>query len=417
VAVREGATRIVPTIEQPRQSPASGHFAVEPEHARARLVPSCVVVDSEPGVRRLIASVADDLGVRAEQFADIPAMLQAVAQRPPDLIFLDLGADGGRALGMLDAALITCPVQVMSWLNAVLVEELRRTGERRGLAMLPVLHKPLRHGVVKRIIGELGLRRDPMSGIDLKLGEALRRGWLEIWYQPKIDLRAKLLAGAEAYVRIRHPVHGIVPPDNFLFGAGANELLGLTEHVIATTLRDWPAFARFGVPLKLSVNVPGAVLGRLSVAAILRQERPKDAGWPGMILEVSEDDIVADMPLALDLAQQLQPYKVGLSVDDFGAGYASFARLGALPFCELKIDRSHVGHCDGDQTNAGLCETIIELAHRFGIAAVAEGIETTGELKALHRMNCDLGQGYLFARPLPKSEFAALLHQRGRGRA
>jgi EAL domain-containing protein (putative c-di-GMP-specific phosphodiesterase class I) len=355
--------------------------------------------------------------MRSQQFADIPPMLEAAAQCPPDLVFLDLGSDGAQALSMLDALLIKCPVQAMSWLNAVLVEELRRTGERRGLTMRPVLHKPLRHTAIKRIIGDLGLRRDAMSRLDVTLAEALRRGWLEVWYQPKIDLQAKLLAGAEAYVRIRHPVHGIVPPDHFLGTASPGELLGLTEHVIATTLRDWPAFARFGVPLKLSVNVPGSVLGRLSVAAILRQERPKEANWPGMLLEVTEDDIVPDLALARDLANQLRPLKVGLSLDDFGAGYAALARLGELPFCELKIDRSHVAGCDDDQTNAGLCETIIELAHRFGILAVAEGIETTGELRALHRMNCDVGQGYLFARPLPKSEFAALLHQRGKARA
>jgi EAL domain-containing protein (putative c-di-GMP-specific phosphodiesterase class I) len=81
----------------------------------------------------------------------------------------------------------------------------------------------------------------------------------------------------------------------------------------------------------------------------------------------------------------------------------------------LKIDRSFVANCDTDRMNAGLCETIIALAHRLGSKAVAEGIETALELKALHRMGCDLGQGYLFARPMPRDHFLRLLRERGKG--
>jgi EAL domain-containing protein (putative c-di-GMP-specific phosphodiesterase class I) len=414
--------RILSTTEQPRQLHSSGKFVFHREPARPRplstagTMPSCFVVDREPGARRLIASVVDDLGLRAEQFDDIPQMLEAAAQRRPDLLFLDLGPDGSKSIALLGAVLLGCPVQIMSGLNAVLVEEIRRTGERRGLQMLPVLHKPFRDSAVRRIVSELGLRRDAMSTFNVTLAEALCCGWLEVWYQPKIDLRAKLLAGAEAYIRIRHPAHGVVSPDNFLIDAAVPELLSLTEHVIRTVLRDWPTFSGFGVSLKFAVNIPGSALRGLPLSAMLRQEQPKDPNWPGLILEVTEDDIISDLSLASDLARQLRPFNVGLAIDDFGAGYGALARLREVPFCELKIDRSYVAACDSDQMNAGLCETVIELAHRFGVLAVAEGIETAGELKALHRMDCDLGQGYLFARPLPKAQFAELLRQRGKAR-
>jgi len=101
-----------------------------------------------------------------------------------------------------------------------------------------------------------------------------------------------------------------------------------------------------------------------------------------------------------------------LAVANCGAGYASLSRVRDVPFCELKIDRSYVANCGSDPVNAGLCETIIELAHGFGIPAVAEGIETSAELQALLRMGCDAGQGFLFARPMAKDHFLEEIRKR-----
>ena len=101
-----------------------------------------------------------------------------------------------------------------------------------------------------------------------------------------------------------------------------------------------------------------------------------------------------------------------LALDDFGAGYSSLARLKQLPFSELKIDRSYVMNCDHDQLNAGLCETIVELSKRFGLKTVAEGIETVHESHKLQGIGCQVGQGYLFAKPMPKSQLIGLMSQR-----
>ncbi len=92
-----------------------------------------------------------------------------------------------------------------------------------------------------------------------------------------------------------------------------------------------------------------------------------------------------------------------LALDDFGAGYSSLARLRQLPFSELKIDRSYVTDCHLDKVNAGLCETIVELAKRFELKTVAEGIETVHESHKLQGIGCDIGQGYLFAKPMAKA--------------
>jgi EAL domain-containing protein (putative c-di-GMP-specific phosphodiesterase class I) len=145
---------------------------------------------------------------------------------------------------------------------------------------------------------------------------------------------------------------------------------------------------------------------------ILRDSRPSAANWPGLTLEVTEDQILNDLDLARDVAEALRELKCDLAVDDFGAGYSSLARLKQLPFSELKIDRSYVANCNEDQFNAGLCETIVELGRRFGLRTVAEGIETSHESHKLQSIGCQVGQGYLFAKPMPKWHLVGHLRSR-----
>jgi EAL domain-containing protein (putative c-di-GMP-specific phosphodiesterase class I) len=253
--------------------------------------------------------------------------------------------------------------------------------------------------------------RGPADG-KVTLDDVLKKNWFELWYQPKIDLRGKRLVGAEALVRARHPQRGILPPGLFLPGAGEEQMLALTERVILSSLRDWEACAAHGMSLKLSVNVPVTALVKLPIAQILREERPKAANWPGLILEVTEDEIIHDLAMANDVAAALRAFNCTLALDDFGAGYSSLARLRQLPFSELKIDRSYVTDCNTDKVNAGLCETIVELGTRFGLKTVAEGIETTHESHKLQGLGCQIGQGYLFAKPMPRGQLIGMMRQR-----
>jgi EAL domain-containing protein (putative c-di-GMP-specific phosphodiesterase class I) len=252
---------------------------------------------------------------------------------------------------------------------------------------------------------------EPANG-KLTLGDVLRLDLFELWYQPKIDLRAKRLVGAEALVRARRRDGSLISPGAFLPGAGEADMLALTERVILTALRDFEDCAAQGATLKLSVNVPASAFVKLPIAQMLREERPKTANWPGLILEVTEDEAMHDLKIANEVADELRALNCSLALDDFGTGHSSLARLRQLPFSELKIDRSYVTNCHIDKVNAGLCETIVELAKRFNLKTVAEGIETTHESHKLQGIGCDIGQGYLFAKPMPKQAFIALLGRR-----
>jgi EAL domain-containing protein (putative c-di-GMP-specific phosphodiesterase class I) len=261
---------------------------------------------------------------------------------------------------------------------------------------------------------ERGWLADSMRGTvpHVDIHQALQEGWLEMWYQPKIDLRRKCLAGAEALARINHPTLGVLLPQSFLAGVGDDDLTRLTEHALLATLRDWSLFDEAGFNLKLSINVPVTVLLRLPVPTLVKENRPQDSRWPGLVVEVTEDQIVRDISLAQEIAKQLKISGVSVAIDDFGGGYSSLASLRELPFAELKIDHTFVKNCAVEGTNGAICQTAIDLAHRFGSQAVAEGIENVADLQALQVMRCDFGQGVLLAPPMPAQRFIALLNQR-----
>ena len=257
---------------------------------------------------------------------------------------------------------------------------------------------------------------EPVDDGKVTLAGVLTRGWFELFYQPKIDLHSMRMVGAEALVRARHPTRGVLPPGVFLPGAGEADMLALTERVIITALHDWEVFAENGMSLKLSVNVPVSAFLKLPIADIVRAARPRADNWPGLIMEVTEDEIIHDLKIANDVAATLRSFNCTLALDDFGAGYSSLARLRQLPFSELKIDRSYVTNCHIDRVNAGLCETIVELSRRFGLKTVAEGIETIHESHKLQGIGCDIGQGYLFAKPMATTDLIAIMRRRLVGR-
>jgi EAL domain-containing protein (putative c-di-GMP-specific phosphodiesterase class I) len=243
------------------------------------------------------------------------------------------------------------------------------------------------------------------AGVKVALSDVLDCGWFDLWYQPKVELRGKRLVGAEALVRARHPRYGVLNPGAFLPEALEADMLALTERVIVTAMHDWSDFAEDGLSLPISVNASISVLSKLSLASLVRKHRPKSESWPGLILEVTENEVLRDFTTARRLAEAVRACHCRFALDDSSASSASLSRLKELPFTELKIDRSYVSNCHNDRANAALCEAIIDLGARFGLTTVAEGIESVYEYHKLQGLGCDVGQGYLFSKPLSKHAF------------
>jgi EAL domain-containing protein (putative c-di-GMP-specific phosphodiesterase class I) len=300
----------------------------------------------------------------------------------------------------------------MSARGAAVLEHVKSIGVKQKLNMLPVLKKPFETDAVAKIIQDLKLGMPAPGGGQLSLDDALNNKWIEFWYQPKIDLRKKQLAGAEAYARARHPQTGIVLPSAFMPGASESSVIALAELALTNALKAGLAFSKLGVNLRLTVNIPVNALVKIPVDDFVRTYRSPGDKWPGLIIDVPEEQIVTDLALATDLAAKLDRCNVKLAIDDFGRGHSSLAKLGELPFAELKLDRTFVNDCSSDRVNAPLCKTVINLAHNFGRTAVAMGIEKASDAVALVSMGCDYGQGFLLGQPMPEERFNSLLRQR-----
>jgi EAL domain-containing protein (putative c-di-GMP-specific phosphodiesterase class I) len=394
--------------------------ALEPAEQTSRKQPGgtlCYVVEDEKGIRQFISMVLKPMGIQVEEFASAQALMEGLDRGHPQLIFLDISLEHSDAVEVLHGLAkvgYSGAVNLMSGRHGSLLESVRKIGERHSLLMLPALLKPFDVATIRAIARDTfsAVLKPKRPRVTVTIDDALKQGWMEVWYQPKIDLRRKKLVGCEALARIKHPEYGILLPGSFLPGADIESLSRLTEHVLLTVLRDAASFGTTGIAVRPAVNIPVDVLMRLPVASLVRENRPTGDAWKGLVVEVTEEQIVRDIARAGELATQLKIYDILLSIDDFGAGFSSLARLKQFPFAELKVDTSFVQGCAGNPQNAALCKAVINLAHSFDAVAVAEGIEKPEDLRALHQMGCDLGQGYLLAPPMPVEGFLQVLLRR-----
>ncbi len=250
----------------------------------------------------------------------------------------------------------------------------------------------------------------PAGRVDL--GAALAEHRIEFWYQPKINLRKKQLVGVEAFARMRHPALGVLPPEAFIPAASDADLVALSELALAESLKASINFCKVGVSLRMAVNMPVNALREIDILDIVQRYRPRFDKWPGLLIDVSEEQVVDDFERTRDIAERLEPLNVRLAIDNFGRDYSAVMRLSDLPFAELKLERSFVSGCGTDSATAPLCQAAIDLAHSFGSIAVGVGIERAADALALAGMGCDYGQGFLLGQPMPEERFIALLRQR-----
>lgn len=394
---------------------AGGAPAVEAPPLAPDGAPLCYVVDEEPSIRHFLSLILHGAGVDAVEFPDGGSMRKAAETRPPALVFHNISLESTDAIESVIALgrlRYRGAVQLMSARGAAVLEHVKAIGAQHKLNMMPVLKKPFETETIIKIIQELKLGMPPAVAARLELDDCIKNKWIEFWYQPKIALRKKQLAGAEAYARVRHPQHGLVLAGAFTANATDAATLKLSELALESALNTGGHFSRLGVNLRLAVNIPMPALVKLSIEDIVKKHHPGEEKWPGLIIDVPEDQIVNDLALATELSKKLEPLNVRIAIDNFGRAYSSLAKAEELPFEELKLDRSFVADCGTDKVNAPLCKTVIDLAHNFGRSVVAVGIEKAADALALVSMGCDYGQGFLLGQPMPEERFVSLLRQR-----
>jgi diguanylate cyclase (GGDEF)-like protein len=260
--------------------------------------------------------------------------------------------------------------------------------------------------------------RDPYSAERLQLlGElrsAIGAGELVLHYQPKVDVGSQQVVGVEALLRWQHPVHGLLPPAEFVPLAERTGAIGdLTRWVLDAALAQCRAWRDAGLDLTMAVNLAAPNIADATlpdvVAGLLERH-----GVPGDRLEceISEHTVMADPRRAMAILERLRGLGVKLSLDDFGTGHSSLSYLKRLPLDEVKIDRSFVMGMTEDDNDAAIVRTTIDLARNLGLDVVAEGVETEAILRDLSDLSCDIAQGFFLSKPLPAAELDGWLAAR-----
>jgi diguanylate cyclase (GGDEF)-like protein/PAS domain S-box-containing protein len=256
---------------------------------------------------------------------------------------------------------------------------------------------------------EMGREMGDLFGIEHELRLGLQRGEINVHYQPQISLESREIVGVEALLRWRSPTRGPVPPGQFIPIAESTGLIDpLGEFVLREACEQTARWAQDGLlpeSFVVWVNVSAKQLTAGGVGKLVRSALAEARIQPCQLgLEVTETAIVSEGTAgdrAMLELQELHDLGVRIAIDDFGTGFSSLAQLRRFPVDMIKVDRSFVQGIEHDPRDEAITTHTVNLAHAIGVLALAEGVESTGQLASIDELGCDLAQGYLFAHPTP----------------
>ena len=245
------------------------------------------------------------------------------------------------------------------------------------------------------------------------LHEAIHKKQLQIYLQPIVEISTEQIVKAEALIRWNHPKHGMVPPDKFIPIAEEtgiiHEIGDLVFHKATEAILRW-----------LEINPHGYC--QISVNMSARQFLPSNIGtaWIShlssinlpanrLVIEITESLLLGEEINIMEKLNRFREAGVEVALDDFGTGYSAMSYLKKFNIDYLKIDRSFVRDLETDQNDRAIAEAIVVMAHKLGLKAIAEGVETEQQKKILAEVGCDYVQGYYFAKPMPIEDFLSLV--------
>jgi EAL domain-containing protein (putative c-di-GMP-specific phosphodiesterase class I) len=246
--------------------------------------------------------------------------------------------------------------------------------------------------------------------IETEMRQGIEREEFLVYYQPILNLETDALSGFEALVRWKHKTHGILSPLQFIGPAEENGLIlplgKWVLHESCQQLQDWQKRNPAASDLTVSVNLSSKQFLQSDLAEQISEILKETGLSPHCLkLEITESHIMENIVMTAQTITKLRAIGIELSIDDFGTGYSSLSYLHSLPVSYLKIDRSFIARMIEGEENSEIVHTIIKLAQNLKMKVIAEGIETNQQLAQLKGLNCEYGQGYIFAQPM-KSQAA-----------
>ena len=247
--------------------------------------------------------------------------------------------------------------------------------------------------------------------LEADLGEALPGAQFFLLYQPIFDLPSQHIVGAEALIRWKHPVRGVVPPDKFIpLAEESGMIVEIGRWVLREACRQAAAWRRAGHGLGIAVNVSAHQLARKGFVDDVRHALEESGIAPSQLtLELTETTLMRDPAGACAALEEVKQLGVRVAIDDFGTGYASLSQLQRMPVDILKIDRSFVAALSDGGQGRELLQAILGVGEALSLSVVAEGIEEHSQMATLEEMGCAMAQGFLMGKPGSADVIAALL--------
>lgn len=385
-----------------------------------------LIVDDDEMICNFVKIYTESHGFQTTTLSQ-PEHFSKVYSSDIDLIFLDLNmpeVDGIELIRYLGENHSPAQIILMSAVEKSILLAAQNLATNHNLSVLGILDKPIVPETMIKLLLKCLERNHAQSSFISTLGAltpegtselpslselktALQEDQIDVYFQPKINLASGSISGVEVLARWSHPEKGFIPPEYFITFAEEYGLIDqLTYRIFTKTCEYVVTWGRFLVSRKISVNISELSLGDLKFPDILTQIIRNNGMRPDQfILEITESTLSINPKSALEVLTRLRLRGFGLSIDDFGTGHSSLARLHQIPFGELKIDKSFVGKSNIDAESRIIVKNTIELADSLGLAVVAEGAEIQAQIDLLREFGCDMVQGYYYSKPLPNAAF------------
>jgi EAL domain-containing protein (putative c-di-GMP-specific phosphodiesterase class I)/CheY-like chemotaxis protein len=397
---------------------------MQPDPAGRALVSTVLVVEDQAFQRKSLCRLLQRAGVErvleAEDGESALLLLRA-CDVDPVMVITDLdmpNVDGIEFIRCLSTEFPAVNVAIYSAQDTSLLRSVRLLAEDLGLPLAGVLSKPANLAQIAALLNSVArtASRKPLEVIRPltvdEVREAFSNDWLTPHFHPKVSLASKAPVGCEALARIVHPRLGTLTPSRFMAALGAAGLhRTLTDCMLTgagTLLHEIRSES-----LSVSVNLTLPEVSeqhdsdRLAAAVLAMGATPEQ-----IVFEITETALATDWALAVENLSRLRMKGFRLSIDDFGTGYASLQQLLRIPFSELKLDRFFIHGIEIGSAAYTLVEGTIRMARKLDLTTVAEGIETLSEAQMLLGLDCDVGQGNAFSRPLLLADFLKWLEPR-----
>jgi EAL domain-containing protein (putative c-di-GMP-specific phosphodiesterase class I)/DNA-binding NarL/FixJ family response regulator len=373
-----------------------------------------LVLDDEAFMLKLLRRILSNLGFTSVTLCDSGrAALERVAMGDgaPNVILLDLNMpemDGIEFVRHLVDRHYPGSLILVSGEDERILQTTEKLVRAHKIPILGYLHKPVKPDALAALLEKWTPPSTEATGSMKKvyLAEdvraAIENGELVNYYQPKVSVATGEVAGVETLVRWRHPVDGLILPDQFISIAEASGLIdALTQVVFTAAMAQGKAWQDARLAFRIAVNVSMDNLASLNFLNFVADVTAKMGVAPqNVVLEVTESRLMQDTRAPLEILTRLRLKRFRLSIDDFGTGHSSLAQLRDIPFDELKIDQGFVHRAWKDETLRAMYDASLALARQLGMEVVAEGVEDRDDWDLLRRTGCDLAQGAFVSRPM-----------------